>query len=164
VKGWVRIESFTDPVERLLEYRELQLSVGDKPRTVWKVAEGRIHGQGLIARFEGLLDCDAAATLRGAKIEVARAQLPATRQREHYQVDLIGLRVTNEQGADLGVVREFVESPGQTLMVVAGGRNHWIPAVREHLLKVDFEAGVVRVDWADEPDGDEVDAGSGEHE
>jgi 16S rRNA processing protein RimM len=152
----VRVESFTDPPESLLRYREWQLSLGEMPRTAWKVAAGRVHGQGLIASFEGLCDCDAAARLRGARIEVARALMPATRRREHYQVDLIGLVVTNEAGIKLGTVREFVDSPGGTVMVVSGKLNYWIPAVPEYLLKVELEAGVVRVRWpeADEPDFD----------
>lgn len=149
VKGWVRIESFTDPVEGLLDYRTWHLSRGAGERTAWKVLEGKVHGKGLIARLDGVADCDAAARLRGSKIEVPRAELPPTRRREHYQIDLIGLKATNEEGIELGVVREFVAAPGQTLMVVVGEREYWIPAVREHLLKVDRDAGVLKVRWPD---------------
>jgi len=147
VNGWVRVESFTDPIESLLGYRVWQLSRSADERAAWKVLEGKTHGKGLIVRLEGVPDCDGAARLRGARIEVPRADLPPTRRREHYQIDLIGLKATNEEGIELGVVSEFVAAPEQTLMVVIGQREYWIPAVPEHLLKVSWDTGELRVRW-----------------
>jgi ribosomal 30S subunit maturation factor RimM len=71
----------------------------------------------------------------------------------------VGLRVSNLEGAALGNVAHFVETPGGSVMVVreAGGRERWVPATREHLSKVDIEAGLVTVDWPHELD----DAGTG---
>ena len=76
-------------------------------------------------------------------------RLPKLRKREFYQVDLIGLRVSNTDGAALGEVSHFVETPGGDVMVVRGeaGQEHWVPATKAHLANVDLTAGTVVVDW-----------------
>jgi ribosomal 30S subunit maturation factor RimM len=45
------------------------------------------------------------------------------------------------------VVQHFVETPAQALMVVRGEREYWVPAVPQHLRRVDLTARRVVVDW-----------------
>jgi len=102
-----------------------------------------------VARLEGIEDRDRAALLQGAMISVPRSALPKLRKREFYQADLIGLSVANLEGAPLGAVTHFVETPGGDVMVVRGeaGQEHWVPATKAYLSKVDLAAGQVVVDW-----------------
>jgi 16S rRNA processing protein RimM len=148
IKGWVHVQSFTSPPEKLLKYRAWTLTARDVP-TVFKVLEGRVQGSGLVARLEGYEDRDRAALLQGAVISVPRSALPKLRKREFYQADLIGLSVATLDGAALGAITHFVETPGGDVMVVRGetGHEHWVPATKEHLSKVDLAAGQVVVDW-----------------
>jgi 16S rRNA processing protein RimM len=55
----------------------------------------------------------------------------------------------NLAGERLGVVRHFLETPAQVLMVVRGEREYWVPAVPKHLRRVDLGARQVTVDWTD---------------
>lgn len=144
IKGWVHVQSFTNPPEKLLKYRSWSLK-----DSTFKVVEGRVQGNGLVARLEGIEDRDKAALLQGSMISVARSVLPKLRKREFYQADLIGLSVANLEGAALGEVSHFVETPGGDVMIVRGeaGQEHWVPATKEHLSKVDLAAGQVVVDW-----------------
>ena len=144
IKGWVHVQSFTNPPEKLLKYRSWSLK-----DSTFNVVEARVHGDGVVARLEGIEDRDKAALLQGSIISVARSELPKLRKREFYQADLIGLSVANLQGVALGEVSHFVETPGGDVMVVRGkaGHEHWVPATKEHLSKVDLAAGAVVVDW-----------------
>jgi len=144
VKGWVHVQSFTNPPEKLLKYRSWSLK-----DSTFKVVEGRLQGNGVVARLEGIEDRDKAALLQGSIISVARSVLPKLRKREFYQADLVGLSVTNLEGVALGEVSHFVETPGGNVMVVRSeaGPEHWVPATKEHLSKVDLAAGHVVVDW-----------------
>jgi 16S rRNA processing protein RimM len=87
--------------------------------------------------------------LQGSAISVARSEMPKLRRREFYQADLIGLSVANLEGAELGVLTHFVETPGGDVMVVKApsGQEHWVPATKTYLAKVDLDAGKVVVDW-----------------
>jgi 16S rRNA processing protein RimM len=149
IKGWLHVESHTDPPERLLGYREWALRLASGERLTRRVAEGRRHGEGLVAHLEGVDERGAAATLTGAVIEVERSALPALAEREYYRADLEGLRVRNLEGAELGTVSHFVDAPAGVMMLTReeSGQEHWVPAAPPHLQRVDLAAGEILVDW-----------------
>jgi 16S rRNA processing protein RimM len=149
VKGWLHVESFTDPLEALLDYRKWTLRAAGGARATHVVAEGRAHGRELVVRLDGIEDRQAAQALVGAVIEVERSELPPTRPREYYRADLVGLAVSNREGVDLGVLEHFVDGAHGATMVIrhATTGEHWVPATPEHLWKVDLAAGRIVVDW-----------------
>jgi 16S rRNA processing protein RimM len=146
----VHVDSYTDPADGILDYGQWTLRLGSGERVAYDLVEGHPHTDRLVARLEGIEDRDRAAALRGAVIEVDRAELPPTGEREYYQADLIGLPVRNLEGAELGKVDYFADTPTGPMMVVKGTREYWIPAVPKHLAKVDLAAGLVLVDWLDD--------------
>ena len=147
VKGWIHVDSYTDPPDGILGYRQWALRLGSGERITRRLLEGRPHSDRLVARLEGIEDRDRAAALTGAVIEVDRAELPPTGEREYYQADLIGLPVRNRQGVELGKVGYFVDTPTGPMVVVQGEREYCVPAVPKHLSKVDLAAGLILVDW-----------------
>jgi 16S rRNA processing protein RimM len=149
IKGWIHVESHTEPRERLLGYAAWNLKLASGERVTRRLLEGRVHGDGLVASLEGATDRDAAARLTGATVEIERDALPKTGAREFYRADLVGFAVTNLEGADLGKVSHFVDAPRGAVMVTkdARGREHWVLAVPKHLQKVDLAAGAIVVDW-----------------
>jgi 16S rRNA processing protein RimM len=149
IKGWIHVESHTDPPRRLLEYREWVLRLASGERVRRRLSAGRAHGAGLVAHLEGVADRDQAAALTGAWVEVERAALPPPGEREYYRADLLGCRVRNLAGAALGTVSHFVDAPRGALMVTRepGGREHWVPAAPPHLQRVDLAAREIVVDW-----------------
>jgi 16S rRNA processing protein RimM len=151
VKGWMHIETYTDPPEGLLEYRQWVLRLGTGERITRRLADGHPHSDRLVARLEGIEDRDKAAALTGAVIEVDRAELPPTGDREYYRADLVGFKVRNLEDVELGTVGYFVDTPTGPMMVVQGAREHWVLAIPKHLRKVDLAAGLILVDWSAEP-------------
>jgi 16S rRNA processing protein RimM len=149
IKGWIHVESHTDPPERLLEYREWVLRLAGGERLKRCIAEGRSHADALVVHLEGVADRDAAASLTGAVIEVDRAALPRLSEREYYRADLLGCQVRNLEGADLGSVSHFTHAPTGVVMVtrMPDGREHWVLADPAHLRKVDLAARRILVDW-----------------
>jgi 16S rRNA processing protein RimM len=146
VRGWVKLRSHTDPPERLLEHRNLQIGRQGAWRTYRIEASGR-SGGALTVKLAGVEDRDQATALRGAEIRVPRAELPRSDAKEFYRADLIGCEVVNLAGTSLGVVQHFVETPAQVLMVVRGDKEYWVPAVPPHLRRADLQARRVVVDW-----------------
>jgi 16S rRNA processing protein RimM len=154
--GWVHVSSFTGAPEALLEYREWVLRPASGERKRYRLLEGHPHGERLVVRLEGVEDRDGAALLNGAWVEIERARLPPTGDREYYRADLIGLAVENLEGAALGRVAYFVDAPAGAVMVVDGEaaatgakarREYWILADPAHLRRVDLAAGRILVDW-----------------
>jgi 16S rRNA processing protein RimM len=148
VKGWLHVESFTEPLEALLNYRSWTLCRRDQ-RLPHVPLEGRLKGQELLVRLAGIENRQAAQALVGMMIEVARSELPPPGEREYYRADLVGLRVANREGAQLGVLAHFVETGRGAEMVIrdATGLERRVPASPEHLWSVDLAAGQIVIDW-----------------
>jgi len=143
VRGWLRVQSFTEPPQRLFEWRSWHL----QSRGAVKVLEVRPQGNGWIVHLEGVDERDGAARLTGQMILVERELLPPAEGREHYRDDLVGFEAKNVEGALLGVIDHFVDTPGNAVMVIKGAREHWVPVTTQHLRSVDTDARRVIVDW-----------------
>lgn len=150
VKGWVKVEPFTESPESLRAFGEWRLGRGD-PSDAWqlaRVAESATHSGNVVARFNGCEDRDAALAFRGMGIAVPREMLPAAKPGEFYQSDLVGLQVMNEQGEELGrVAGLFSNGAHEILRVRHDGGERLLPFVAAIVRGVDAAAGVVRVDW-----------------
>jgi 16S rRNA processing protein RimM len=146
IRGWIKVRSYTDPPERIFEHRNPQVRLNGIVRSCLLEATGRSGGQ-LTAKLSGIADRDQAQALRGAAICVPRSELPERDPKEFYRADLIGCEVVNLKGERLGLVQHFLETPQQVLMVVRGEREFWVPAVAQHLRRIDLKARRVTVDW-----------------
>ena len=147
LRGWLKVQSYTDPPEGLLRHKHWALRGPDGGSQMVEVAEADSRGGTLRVRLAGIADRTAAEAIRGRDIEVARSALPPTAEREYYREDLIGLIVRDRSGQELGRVSHFLEAPVDALMVVTGLRELWIPAVPRHLVRVDLARGEIEVDW-----------------
>jgi 16S rRNA processing protein RimM len=146
VRGWIKLRSHTDPPERLLEHRSLRIGRGSVWQSYHIEASGR-SGGALTVKLAGIEDRDQAQALRGAQVCVPRSELPPQDDRDFYRADLIGCEVANLEGIVLGHVQHFIETPAQVLMVVRGTQEFWIPAVPQHLRRVDLRERRLVVDW-----------------
>ena len=147
----MHVESYTDPPEGLLEYRQWVLRLGQRrARDAPRVAEGRPQGAALVARLEGVADRDAAAAFTGAVIEVERAALPPTRVSASTTAPTwSGCRVQQPRGRGAGYGEPFRRRAARCGDgdADAGGREHWVLAVPAHLRRVDLAARAIVVDW-----------------
>ena len=148
VRGEVKLESFTDPTEAIARYQPWTLR---DARGHERACEGvRVRGgvKGLIASLPDVADRDAADALRGVEILVPRSALPPPAPGEYYWVDLEGLRVVNVEGVEFGTVSHLFSTGANDVLVAHGERERMIPFVQpEYVRSVDFDAGVVTVDW-----------------
>ena len=148
VKGWVKLQSHTEPREALFDYLPWVLRQRGTERIVDKI-EGRAQGRGLVASFPGFDSRDAAEALIGTEIWVDRAAMPKPRKGEYYWVDLETLAVQTVDGLSLGRVSHlFATGSNDVLVAVDGERERLIPFLPDDVIKrVDLDAGLIVVDW-----------------
>ena len=147
VRGWVKVFSYTEPREAVLDYNRWLLGRRDG----WQeatVAEGQRHGKTVIARIDGYVDREQAAQLVGLDIGVPRGAMPEAESGRFYWSDLEGLRVLHRDGTELGKVAYLLETGANDVMVVKGDGERLIPFVMDKVvLDVDLEKGEIEVDW-----------------
>lgn len=147
MRGWVRIQSSTDPPENILRYVPWQICLDGTWSSVG-VAEGRAQGRGVVARFDGCHDRDEALRFRGCEVALDRARLPDPHDGEFYWTDLIGSRVLTVDGVVLGEVERMLETGANDVMVVRGEFERLIPFLpRTVVRKVDVQRAAIVVDW-----------------
>jgi 16S rRNA processing protein RimM len=149
VKGWVRVHSYTDPPENIFEYDEWLMNRAGQWSAV-EVTDGRMTDKGVLVKLAGIETPEEARLHVGTDIGVPRSQLPTPEPGEYYWSDLEGLQVLGSDGKVLGNVDHFRSTPSGDVVVIRGKREHWVPFVKERILKVDLAAGQITLDWAED--------------
>jgi 16S rRNA processing protein RimM len=166
IKGWVRIQPHSADIDVLfasntwfLQPPEARFARGFNAfagSVCVALAEVKAHGEGMVARFEGMDSRNAAEALKGVRIYLSRSAFPATPDGEHYWVDLIGLEVFNREGQPMGVVRDLMSTGPHSVLVLAhtetvDGKEQdaerMIPFVAVYVDDVDQKARRITVDW-----------------
>jgi 16S rRNA processing protein RimM len=147
VKGWVKIAPFDADAEVLRATRNWWL-LRDGARERLAVTAVRRHAALLLAKWEGCDSPEAADAMRGATIAVARDQFPALAPGRYYWVDLIGARVVNRRGVELGEVQGLRSNGAQDLLEVRGaGSTLLVPMVDAYVDRIDPARRRIEVDW-----------------
>lgn len=115
----------------------------------WRITTARPQPDGFyLLSLEGLADRNGADALRGQVLYARRADLPELEDDEVYLADLIGCRVVDREGAEIGVATAIQDIAGNALLVVARPPRAevLVPLVPQILVEVDLEGRVVRID------------------
>lgn len=148
IKGWLRMMSYTEPRENILNYSPWLLGKKNGDYSEWQVEDARLHGKGLIVKFENIENPESAAKLSGLIVAVVRDQLPEAAEGEYFWIDLIGLAVITITGFNLGEVDYLIETGANDVLIVKGERERLIPFVQGDVIKnIDLKSRVITVDW-----------------
>lgn len=147
VQGWVKVRSYTEPLENILNYGLWRLGRAGQWQPI-RVEDGRITGKGVLAKLAGIDTPEAARLHTGADVGVARSELPPPPPGEHYWSDLEGLEALGNDGSRLGRVDHFRATPAGHVVVIKGEREYWIPFTKDRIVKVELDAGRIVFDWA----------------
>ena len=145
VRGAVRIKSFTANPDDVAAYGPLEDESGRQRFSLRLVGEAKGV---LIGWLSGVADRDRAEALRGLRLYLPRAALPATDEDEFYHADLIGLDVVLGDGTPLGQVKAVHDfGAGDTLEIERqDGPSAMVPFTRAVVPVVDLEAGRLVID------------------
>ena len=166
LKGWMKVYSFTEPMENLLDYSVCQLQrsgdqaqcSGDQTAQQVEIEAGRPHGKGLVIKLRGVETPEQARLYTNAELAVPVSQMPVLEQGDYYWRQLEGLQVVAQfDGGDaqlLGRVDHLLETGANDVLAVVpcegsiDQRERLVPWLPERVvLKVDLDAGVICVDW-----------------
>lgn len=147
IKGWVKVFSFTDARENILNYSPWLLKKDSETRVV-NVIDGNLQGKAVVAQLDGVSDRDQAASLMGWDIFITPDQLPKVTKNEYYWSDLVGLAVETNLGVQLGIVDSLLETGANDVVIVKGERERAIPFLQgKTIINIDLDAGKMIVDW-----------------
>jgi 16S rRNA processing protein RimM len=113
------------------------------------------HKGRFVLKLEGVDSIDDAEAFRGLELRIPEQDLRPLPAGSFYYHELVGLRAQDAQGAEVGVVKDVLETgAGAPILVIAGrsGAEEMVPLAEEFVKGVDLEAGLLRVEgheWVD---------------
>ncbi|HEY6096208.1 MAG TPA: ribosome maturation factor RimM [Gallionellaceae bacterium] len=148
LQGWVKVQTFTEYLDSLLDYDTWYLGKERQPWRALKVQGCNVHSKVLVAKLEGISDRTQAEQYRGMLVAVPRSSLPKEAEDEYYWTDLIGMQVVNLQGQLLGKVDSLLETGANDVLCVHGEHGEiLIPFLAQVVQQVSLDEKTIRVDW-----------------
>lgn len=146
VRGWMRVDSFTEPRQQIFDYAEWWLQYQGVWQTVI-INEHKQLGQRFIVRLADCVSPEQARCYTNCLIAVSRESLPVLAAEEFYWADLEGLRVVNQQGIILGHVDHILATGSNDVFVLKGERQRLLPYTDEVVKTIDLVERLMVVDW-----------------
>ena len=139
IRGEVKIIPWADSPEFLCDLPNLYID--GKPLAI---RSARVHKGNVIALLEGVDDVNTAMLLKEKVVSMSRkdVELP---DGSFYLADIIGLKVIDEEGKELGVLADILSPSLQQVYVVKGEREIMIPVVPQFILETNVAAGYIKV-------------------
>ncbi len=153
IKGWLKLISFTSPIENILDYSCFHATIGGRSQKL-EIDEHRRQNKALLVHFKGYDDPEAARELTGTELKIANEELPQLERGEFYWHQLQGLKVINQQQQLFGRVSHLLETGANDVLVIKADedsideRERLIPYLIDSvIIEIDLQAQTIRVDW-----------------
>ena len=153
IKGWLRINSYTDPPDNIFRFQRFIIGQGQGKRML-EMDQVKEQGKAIIGHFLGYDDPQLARQLVGQELKVAESELPVLEKGQFYWHQLVGLQVQNLQGELLGRVIKILETGANDVLVVKADENsidqreRLIPYLKDTvIIAIALDKAQIIVDW-----------------
>ena len=146
VRGEVKVYPTTDDPRRFRRLKEVVLDTGREKLNL-EIEGVKFFKQFVILKFKGLDNINDIEKYRQKSLYVTRKNAVRLQRDEYFIADLIGLKVQDEDGTELGTVKDVIETGANDVYEVemADGRSLLLPAIKQCILNVDEENGMMQV-------------------
>ena len=150
VKGEVKVFPTTDDVNRFKKLKEVILDTG-REKLKLKIEGVKFFKQFAILKFEGYDNINDIEKYKGKSLFVTRDNAVKLKKDEYFIADLIGMQVVNEDGSFQGTLKDVIETGANDVYVVLSKEEKevLIPAIKDCILSVDLEGGIMKVHLLD---------------
>lgn len=146
IRGEVKVFPTTDDANRFRKLKEVILET-EKDRLTLTVEGVKFFKQYVILKFKEYDSINDMEKYKGARLLVPREKAVKLQKDEYFVADLIGLQVVTEDGEPFGRLKNVLETGANDVYVVetAEGKEVLLPAIKECVLQIDMDKGVITV-------------------
>ena len=108
------------------------------------MTSSRVHKTCVLAKLQGIDTPEQGTLLRGKTVCIDRSNVKLP-EGTVFIADLIGCRVLNDCGDEIGKIKEVLTMPSSDVYVIEGTHRYMIPVVREFVKEVNVRERFVRV-------------------
>lgn len=141
--GEVLMEVYTDFPQRLTPGRVVYLG---EQRERLIICQRRTHKDGLLLTFDGFHTPEAVERFENRLLYVSAAEVAPLPDGVYYHHQLLGMKIVNESGRNLGLLTEILVTGANDVYVVSGENGEiLLPAIEEVVREVDLAGKVMKV-------------------
>ena len=145
IHGEVKVFPTTDDPKRFKKLKEVIADTG-KTRLTLHIVSVKYFKQFVILKFQEYNDINQIEFLKNAKLLVDREHAVRLTKNEYFIADLIGLKVLSDEGEDLGVIKDVIQTGANDVYIVGTNDEEiLIPAIKDCILEVNVEKGLIKV-------------------
>jgi 16S rRNA processing protein RimM len=123
----------------LVVQSDQQIRLGE---TTFKIKSVRGAKSPFIVKFEGVDSIEAAQSLLGQEVLVAREDFESLPEGEYYRFEIEGLKVFDDTEKYYGVIEDIIATGSNDVYVVRGEGKEWlVPMIDSIVQSIDLEQG-----------------------
>ena len=150
IRGALKVFPTTQDPERFRTLKTIRFSrtgEADGICAEYKVQHVAFLKNQVLLQLEGIEDRNQAELMRGGSLWVPREEAVRLEEDEFYLADFVGALVTEEDGTQLGQVKEILQTGSNEVLAVQepSGRELLIPVIRDCIRRMDAEEGLIVV-------------------
>jgi 16S rRNA processing protein RimM len=145
LKGKMRVTPYGDSFESFSRYSHLMIGQATTPV---KILSSEHKKGSYIITLEGFTHISQVEAIRGEIIFVKRDQLEPLGDDEYYWRDIVGLKVVDLSGRELGEVVNIFPTGSNDVYVVDRVKQYLIPATTDVIREISLEKGCITIDAA----------------
>ena len=133
------LKFFPADQDDLVVQNDQQIRLGE---TIFKIKSVRGAKSPFIVKFEGVDSIEAAQSLSGQEVLVAKEDFESLPEGEYYRFEIEGLKAFDDTGKYYGVIEEIIATGSNDVYVVVGDGKEWlVPMIDSVVQNIDLEEG-----------------------
>lgn len=133
------LKFFPADQDDLVVQNDQQIRLGE---TTFKIKSVRGAKSPFIVKFEGVDSIEAAQSLSGQEVLVAKEDFESLPEGEYYRFEIEGLKAFDDTGKYYGVIEEIIATGSNDVYVVRGDGKEWlVPMIDSVVQNIDLEEG-----------------------
>lgn len=145
--GWLKFNPHNPHTTALVAGQSVELALGKTHETLALAADAKPFKNQFLIKLRGIDSIDSAARWAGATLSVDESALAPLQPGEFYHYQVIGFEVYQNNGARIGIIEALLATAANDIFVIKDNdKEYLVPAIKEFVDKVDFEARRLIVD------------------
>lgn len=146
IAGEVKVFPTTDDVMRFKKLKKCILKT-ERDTLELDISGVKFFKNMVILKFKQFSNINEVEKFRNGELYVTRDNALPLEEGEYFICDLIGLKVVDEDNNVIGVVSDVLQTAANDVYEITAdnGKKHLIPAIKQCILNVDIENGVMNI-------------------
>ena len=134
IKGELKVYPLTDDIKRFKKLKYVLLD-GEEKKVLWC----KLQNDKAILKLEGIDTMDAAEKLKTKYLQVKREDAVKLPEGGYFVVDIIGCKVIDTKGEEVGEVKEVIFTGSNDVYWVKGKKDIMVPVIDSVVKEIDVE-------------------------